>query len=63
MTYGEYKCYGPGANRAKRVDWSKGLTNEEAAPFLSKDMIGGRGWIRPAPIKFKKGFSSNPGKL
>ncbi|KMT00424.1 hypothetical protein BVRB_9g217270 [Beta vulgaris subsp. vulgaris] len=63
VTYGEYKCYGPGANRAKRVGWSKGLTNEEAAPFLSKDMIGGRGWIRPAPIKFKKGFSSNPGKL
>ncbi|XP_021864240.1 putative pectinesterase 11 [Spinacia oleracea] len=59
VVYGEYKCYGPGANRAKRVTWSKGLTNEEATPFLSKDMIGGRAWLRPAPTKFKKGFSVN----
>uniref|UniRef100_A0A803LDP9 pectinesterase n=1 Tax=Chenopodium quinoa TaxID=63459 RepID=A0A803LDP9_CHEQI len=59
VVYGEYKCYGPGSNRAMRVSWSKSLTNNEAAPFLSKDMIGGRAWIRPAPTKFKKGFSAH----
>ncbi|KAL2477145.1 putative pectinesterase 11 [Forsythia ovata] len=51
--YGEYKCYGPGANREKRVKWSHGLSNEEASPFLNKSMIGGRGWLRPAPTQFK----------
>ncbi|KAL2928019.1 putative pectinesterase 11 [Bienertia sinuspersici] len=58
VVYGEYKCYGPGANRAKRVTWSKGLTKEEAAPFLSTNIIGGRGWMRPAPTKFTKTFTS-----
>nr|POE92145.1 laccase-11 [Quercus suber] len=40
--YGEYQCYGPGANRTKRVGWSKSLSNQEATPFLTKDMIGGQ---------------------
>ncbi|XP_074278848.1 putative pectinesterase 11 [Silene latifolia] len=57
--YGEYKCYGAGASREKRVNWSKRLTSEEAAPFLSKDMIGGRGWLRPAPTNFIIGFSND----
>ncbi|KAL3515159.1 hypothetical protein ACH5RR_022061 [Cinchona calisaya] len=52
--YGEYKCYGPGANRSNRVKWSHSLTNEEAAPFLTKNMIGGRAWLRPAPTHFKQ---------
>ncbi|CAO2813460.1 unnamed protein product [Amaranthus hypochondriacus] len=54
VVYGEYKCYGPGANRTKRVAWSKGLSSEEAAPFLTKNFIGGRAWLRPAPTKFRK---------
>ncbi|GAB4837896.1 Putative pectinesterase 11 [Ancistrocladus abbreviatus] len=56
--YGEYKCYGPGANRTQRAAWSRSLTSKEAAPFLTKDMIGGRGWLRPVPTHFKKGFSA-----
>ncbi|XP_009621417.1 putative pectinesterase 11 [Nicotiana tomentosiformis] len=52
--YGEYKCYGAGANRSKRVGWSRSLSNEEAAPFLTKNMIGGRSWLRPAPTHFKR---------
>lgn len=52
--YGEYKCYGPGASREERVTWSRSLTEEEAAPFLTKDMIGGRGWLRPVPTHFKR---------
>ncbi|XP_010526612.1 PREDICTED: putative pectinesterase 11 [Tarenaya hassleriana] len=51
--YGEYRCYGDGADRSKRVKWSKQLSDEEAAAFLSKDMIGGKDWLRPAPSHFR----------
>lgn len=53
--YGEYQCYGPGANKTKRVEWSKSLSNEDAAPFLTKDIIGGKDWLRPAQTHFKRG--------
>lgn len=56
--YGEYKCYGPGANRAKRVAWSRSLSADEAAKLFTKDMIGGRGWLRPAPSHFKRSSST-----
>ncbi|KAM7475007.1 hypothetical protein LguiB_022250 [Lonicera macranthoides] len=52
--YGEYKCYGPGSNRSKRVGWSRSLSSDEASPFLTKSMIGGRAWLRPTPTHFKK---------
>ncbi|KAG6672412.1 hypothetical protein I3842_16G056200 [Carya illinoinensis] len=53
--YGEYKCYGAGANTSKRVQWSHSLmTVQEAAPFLTMDSIGGKSWIRPSPTSFKK---------
>ncbi|XP_042494965.1 putative pectinesterase 11 [Macadamia integrifolia] len=52
--YGEYKNYGPGANSSGRVKWSRNLTDEEAKPFLTKDMIGGRAWLRPAPTYFRR---------
>ncbi|XP_043713276.1 putative pectinesterase 11 [Telopea speciosissima] len=52
--YGEYKCYGPGAASSGRVKWSKTLSDAEAKPFLSKDMIGGRAWLRPAPTRFRR---------
>lgn len=31
--YAEYKCYGPGADRSKRVPWSHELTDEQAADY------------------------------
>ncbi|GMI91263.1 pectinesterase 11, A. THALIANA PECTINESTERASE 11 [Hibiscus trionum] len=52
--YREYKCYGPGANARKRVEWSGKLTDNEAGIFLTKNMIGGRSWIRSTPTRFKK---------
>ncbi|XP_002280496.4 putative pectinesterase 11 [Vitis vinifera] len=55
--YGEYKCYGPGANRTERVEWSRSLSSDEAVPFLTKEMIGGQGWLRPAPTYFMRGSS------
>ncbi|CAN1269640.1 Putative pectinesterase 11 [Linum perenne] len=53
--YAEYKNYGPGANKSKRVAWSKKLSIEEASLFLSKKMIGGRSWIRVSPKLFRLG--------
>ncbi|KAJ6402820.1 hypothetical protein OIU84_014849 [Salix udensis] len=53
--YSEYKCYGPGADRSKRVGWSRNLSDDDAAPLLTKDMIGGSSWLRPAPTTFKRG--------
>ncbi|KAK8673938.1 hypothetical protein V6N13_112247 [Hibiscus sabdariffa] len=52
--YKEYKCYGPGANVRKRVEWSGKLTDNEAELFLTKNMIGGKSWIRSTPTRFKK---------
>ena len=43
---------------SKRVEWSRNLTSEEAAPYLTKDLIGGNGWIRPTPTHFNKASTS-----
>ncbi|KAH0990482.1 hypothetical protein GBA52_001965 [Prunus armeniaca] len=52
--YGQYRCSGAGAATSKRVEWARNLTSEEAAPFLTKDSIDGKAWIRSAPTSFKK---------
>ncbi|XP_059630450.1 probable pectinesterase 67 [Cornus florida] len=41
----EYKCHGPGADSKDRVHWSKQLSDEEVAPFLSIDFINGKAWL------------------
>lgn len=56
--YGEYKCYGAGAVTSQRVEWSRNLSGEEAAPFLTKSLIGGEDWMRPVPTHFKKASTS-----
>ncbi|KAD5318003.1 hypothetical protein E3N88_17949 [Mikania micrantha] len=44
--FGEYECTGKGADRKKRVPWSKSFHFEEAVPFLDTDFIGGEDWLR-----------------
>ncbi|KAA8527362.1 hypothetical protein F0562_034923 [Nyssa sinensis] len=41
----EYKCHGPGSVSKNRAAWSKQLTDEEVAPFLSIDFITGKEWL------------------
>ncbi|XWS73732.1 hypothetical protein CRYUN_Cryun02cG0153800 [Craigia yunnanensis] len=41
-------------NTKKRVEWAQELTDKEAKPFLTKNMIGGKSWIRSASTHFKK---------
>ncbi|BBN02934.1 pectinesterase [Marchantia polymorpha subsp. ruderalis] len=47
--YGEYKCYGPGANRKDREYWSYALTDSQVAPFLTVDWVDGSDWIPRGP--------------
>jgi len=39
--YGEYQNYGPGAAKASRVNWSKQLTDNEAAKITLKNVFPG----------------------
>jgi len=43
--YSEYQCTGPGADRSKRVTWSRELTDEQAATYTIPMILGGNdGW-------------------
>jgi pectinesterase len=39
--YAEYRCTGPGADRSKRVPWSRELTEEEAKAATVEAILGG----------------------
>lgn len=43
--YGQYKCFGAGANETGRAPWSHELNDTEAAPFVSIDYIDGGLWV------------------
>ena len=43
--YGQYKCFGPGANQANRAAWSHELTDAQAASFMSLGYIDGSLWV------------------
>ncbi|KAK8914203.1 putative pectinesterase 67 [Platanthera zijinensis] len=45
LLYGEHSCHGPGAETAHRVQWSRQLTQEEVAPFLTVDFVDGKDWL------------------
>ncbi|XP_047337244.1 pectinesterase QRT1-like [Impatiens glandulifera] len=46
VVFGEYKCKGKGADRKKRVSWSRSFSDKEATPFLDTKFIGGDKWLR-----------------
>ncbi|XP_047312652.1 putative pectinesterase 11 [Impatiens glandulifera] len=50
--YGEHNCYGPGANRGRRVKWSRDLSSYEARSFVNIALIKGQDWVRASPTKF-----------
>jgi len=45
VDYGEYQCYGPGANNRNRVEWSRRLTETEVQPFLDLSFIDAAQWL------------------
>ncbi|GFY80451.1 pectin lyase-like superfamily protein [Actinidia rufa] len=44
-SYGQYKCWGPGAEYGGRVSWSRELTKQEVQPFISLKFIDGYDWL------------------
>ncbi|KAL3646817.1 putative pectinesterase 15 [Castilleja foliolosa] len=53
--FGEYECYGPGANSKDRVEYGKQLRQSEAAPYLDISYIDGEEWL----VKESPGFCSS----
>ncbi|XP_011040323.1 PREDICTED: pectinesterase PPME1-like [Populus euphratica] len=49
VSFGEYKCKGPGSNPSGRVKFSKQLTPQQVNPFLSLAYIEGSKWLLPPP--------------
>ncbi|KAL6503081.1 putative pectinesterase 15 [Orobanche hederae] len=45
VSFGEYECYGPGANSTYRVAYGKQLRQSEAAPYLDISFIDGEEWL------------------
>ncbi|XP_019180244.1 PREDICTED: probable pectinesterase 67 [Ipomoea nil] len=45
LHHAEYKCHGPGSATKDRAHWSKQLSEEEAAAFLSIGFIQGSEWL------------------
>ncbi|KAF5463037.1 hypothetical protein F2P56_018986 [Juglans regia] len=43
--YGQYKCWGAGADFGGRVSWSRELTAEEVEPFISPSFIDANEWL------------------
>jgi len=43
----ESGCTGTGANRSKRVTWSKALTSSEAAKYTKVNVLSGKDGWRP----------------
>lgn len=47
--FGEYHNKGPGASLAKRVPYTKQLTEAEAKQFISLEYIDAAKWLLPPP--------------
>ena len=46
--YAEYNCTGPGADRSKRVPWSRELSDAEAAKYTVENILGGPHGFNPS---------------
>ncbi|TQD96230.1 hypothetical protein C1H46_018139 [Malus baccata] len=49
VSYGEYKCMGPGSSKNNKRNLSKELTDEQAKRFISLGYIQGSKWLLPPP--------------
>lgn len=47
--YGEYKCFGPGADPSGRYAHTKSISDEDAKPFLNLDFVEAHAWLLPPP--------------
>ncbi|XP_057785694.1 probable pectinesterase 15 isoform X2 [Salvia miltiorrhiza] len=49
VSFGEYECYGPGADTTNRVAYGKQLKQSEAAPYMATSFINGEDWLVDIP--------------
>ncbi|KAL6194007.1 hypothetical protein ACLB2K_035091 [Fragaria x ananassa] len=49
LTFGEYGCYGAGANTSKRVSWERKLGPDMVQQFTSLNFIDSEGWLINQP--------------
>jgi Pectinesterase len=49
--FAEYKCTGLGADRGKRVPWSRELTDDEASNLTIEKLLGGEDQWNPSEAK------------
>ncbi|KAL0426458.1 UNVERIFIED_CONTAM: putative pectinesterase 15 [Sesamum latifolium] len=61
VSFGEYECYGPGANSTYRVAYGKQLKQSEAAHYLDVSFIDGEEWLVSA-YKNSLDFLDTPGR-
>lgn len=54
VSFGEYECYGPGADTTNRVAYAKQLRQNEAAPYLATSFIDGQDWLLDIPALDKQ---------
>ncbi|KAE8717556.1 hypothetical protein F3Y22_tig00110044pilonHSYRG00175 [Hibiscus syriacus] len=52
LTFVEYKNYGPGAYKSKRVKWLKNLNARTVAKLTSMSFIDNDGWLQSIPVKY-----------
>ncbi|KAK4392136.1 putative pectinesterase 15 [Sesamum angolense] len=61
VLFGEYECYGPGANSTYRVAYGKQLKQSEAAHYLDASFIDGEEWLVSASTN-SLDFLDSPGR-
>lgn len=47
VLFGEYDCFGPGANYTDRVSYAKQLKQNEATQYMDISFIDGEQWLDP----------------
>ncbi|KAL3825837.1 hypothetical protein ACJIZ3_021866 [Penstemon smallii] len=62
VTFGEYECYGAGANATNRVAYGKQMKQSDVAPYLDISFIDGQDWLLSAP-KYSLHLLENPGEI
>ncbi|KAK6152351.1 hypothetical protein DH2020_014986 [Rehmannia glutinosa] len=61
VSFGEYECYGPGANSTYRVEYGKQLRKSEAAHYLDTSFIDGEEWLIYGSTNSLDNFVDIPG--
>lgn len=51
LTFGEYECYGPGADKSGRVSWVHDFGSTEVEQLTSMSFIDSADWLYTTPFQ------------